>query len=66
MRKKRDQVAVGDAVEVRFMRVERGREPYEEWVPATVSYAHKQSIGVVFSDSERTALPLYAKDWRRP
>lgn len=72
--KTRDQISIGDPVEVRIIR-QKG-SPFlggvevraeELWVPATVSAKDGMQLGVTFADGERLAIPLWKKDdWRIP
>lgn len=75
--KHRDEVAIGDPVEVeRVVRqlpvvTIRTTEPpatlepiTREWVPGTVAFVGRDQIGVAFSDGERQAIARHSLAWR--
>lgn len=49
----KQELGVGDAVEVRFVELGKG----DVWRPATVVYVESHAIGVAFNDGTRLALP---------
>ena len=65
--KTREQITVGDAVEIRVMVKTPGQEAHYGWLPATVSARDSLQLGVTFSDGERLAIPIFKTDeWRVP
>ncbi len=70
--KKRQDIGVGDAVEIRV--IQRKGSPLkgdvqtkEVWLPATVVSLSIMGIGVALANSERIEIPLHkTEDWRVP
>ncbi len=56
-------VAIGDPIQVKVF-VQSSLGAAEKWLPATVCYVTRNSIGAAFSDGERLALPNGQARWR--